>query len=225
MTSIGLRVQNLSITDRTLVLASLAALRAEDLCFGPQDVEELFAELAIPGPSRVSNALASLERVDLVTRAPGRGRVWRLTPKGRAEVESLISNTDLGLLGSSGHGRGTQLGGEMHPVIPPTLSPPGITRPLQDFLDRYPFETNVFGMTRFASDESELDDPVAGAVEAAREVCAAHGLTFHLASDRSLVDDLWGNVMAHMWACQYGIAFFEDRVGQGLNLNPPICFL
>jgi hypothetical protein len=33
---------------------------------------------------------------------------------------------------------------------------------------------------------------------------------------------LWGNVAAHMWASQYGIAFVEDRVGLGLNYNVTI---
>lgn len=34
-----------------------------------------------------------------------------------------------------------------------------------------------------------------------------------------MVDDLWANVAAHMWASQYGIAFFEDRRKKGLNYN------
>lgn len=33
------------------------------------------------------------------------------------------------------------------------------------------------------------------------------------------VGDLWDNVTAHMWACRYGVAFFEDRVDRGLNHN------
>jgi hypothetical protein len=50
-------------------------------------------------------------------------------------------------------------------------------------------------------------------------VCADAGLEFHLASDRAIVDDLWDNVTAHMWACRYGVALFEDRVDRGLNHN------
>jgi hypothetical protein len=34
-----------------------------------------------------------------------------------------------------------------------------------------------------------------------------------------IVDDLWTNVLAHMWACRYGIAFVEDIEGLGLNYN------
>jgi hypothetical protein len=35
-------------------------------------------------------------------------------------------------------------------------------------------------------------------------------------------DDLWLNVTAHMWASHYGIAFFEDRRGRGINYNMTI---
>jgi len=57
------------------------------------------------------------------------------------------------------------------------------------------------------------------AVESARSACRDHGLEFHLASDRAIVDDLWMNVAAHMWACKFGIAFFEDRRSRGVNYN------
>lgn len=76
-------------------------------------------------------------------------------------------------------------------------------------------------MTRFPAetDDADDEDPVAPALKVARELCIAHGLEFHLASDRQIVDDLWGNVAAHMWASRYGIAFFEDRAKKGLNYN------
>jgi hypothetical protein len=76
-------------------------------------------------------------------------------------------------------------------------------------------------MTRFPENENGKDalDPVRKALEIAREACRLHGLEFHLASDRAIDDDLWANVAAHMWACQYGLAFFEDRMKAGLNYN------
>jgi hypothetical protein len=75
-------------------------------------------------------------------------------------------------------------------------------------------------MTRFPDQHNETNpDPVAAALETTRAVCKAHGLEFHLASDRMIVDDLWANVAAHMWACRYGIAFFDDRRGRGINYN------
>jgi hypothetical protein len=219
MSSVGLRVQELPLADSTLVLAHLASQRADGGRFAVQDVDSLYAEIAVPGPKKTSNVFANLERNGCLTRNSGRGRVWAVTPKGSARVQSLISEIDIAVLLGEAQSHGTQLGGQPHTIVPPTLAPPGLTGALRTFLDRYPFESNVFGMTRFAADNPELADPVASAVEAARAACAAHGLTFHLASDRAIVDDLWGNVAAHMWACHYGIAFFEDRVGRGINYN------
>jgi hypothetical protein len=173
----------------------------------------------VPGPAKTSNVFANLERNGYLTRNSGRGRVWAVTPKGLARAQSLISEMDLAALLAEAQSHGTQLGGQPHTVVPPTLAPPGLIPALRGFLDQFPFESNVFGMTRFAADDPTLTDPVASAVEAARSACGAHGLTFHLASDRAIVDDLWGNVAAHMWACHYGIAFFEDRVHRGINYN------
>ncbi len=219
MTSIGLRVQELPLADSTLVVSLLAASRSDQNRFAPQDVDGLFTAIAIPGPPRVSNVLAGLERQGLLRRAAGRGRVWMLTPRGRARVDELTSQMDRAVLVAEAGAHGTQLGGQAHTVVPPSLAPPGLTGVLHKFLEQFPFETNVFGMTRFASDEGALQDAVASAVEVVRAACANHGLTFHLASDRALVEDLWGNVAAHMWACHYGIAFFEDRVNRGINYN------
>ena len=68
------------------------------------------------------------------------------------------------------------------------------------------------------TDETD-PDPVASALEVAAQACGGHGLKLQLASDRAIVDDLWGNVAGHMWASRYGIAFFEDRRGRGMNYN------
>jgi hypothetical protein len=108
----------------------------------------------------------------------------------------------------------------IHPTLPPWLAPPALLLPLRQFLQDHPFDLNVFGMTRFPDEQDASDpDPVAETLEAAREACAHHRLEFHLASDRKIVDDLWSNVDAHMWGCRYGIAFFEDRRGRGVNYN------
>ena len=48
---------------------------------------------------------------------------------------------------------------------------------------------------------------------------AKFGLELHLASDRSVADQLWPNVAASMWACRYGVAIIEDRVDEGVNPN------
>jgi hypothetical protein len=37
---------------------------------------------------------------------------------------------------------------------------------------------------------------------------------------RMIVEDtVFANVAAYMWACQYGLALFENRVNEGLNHN------
>ena len=34
-----------------------------------------------------------------------------------------------------------------------------------------------------------------------------------------ILDDLFGNVAAHMWVSKYGIGLLEDRIGRGINYN------
>jgi hypothetical protein len=173
--------------------------------------------------------MATLERAGLLTRGPGRGSVWRVTPLGRARLLEMFDEGDLpalvATLDAESH---TELGGYSHPVVPVSLAPPELTAPRRDFLARHTFDTNVFAMTRFPvpkdeDAESQADgDPVAPALAVAREACERHGLELHLASDRAMSDDLWSNVAAHMWASKYGIAFFEDRADKGLNYNMTI---
>jgi hypothetical protein len=125
------------------------------------------------------------------------------------------------LLAEATETSGPTLGVATHGVIPPTLAPPELLAPLEEFLAAHPFELNVFGMTRFPDEalSEELGDPVDQALGVARGACEEHGLELHFASDRSMSDDLWTNVAAHIWASRFGIAFFEDRVKAGLNYN------
>jgi hypothetical protein len=97
-----------------------------------------------------------------------------------------------------------------YPTLPPTLAPPAWAPGIHSFLDRYPFPQNVFLMTRFPRAEGE-DDPVAPAIQTLREAVSRHGLTLHTADQQQIVDDLWGNVGAHMWACRYGVGILETR--------------
>lgn len=216
--SIALRVQRMSTPDAAVVLAQLAADRSPDGTFAPRNLDAMYALAGIPIPSKASNQIAALRRLAYV-REGGKG-IWKLTPTGRARTNELLTATDVAALKAEAiSANGSSLGGEIHAVVPPTLAPPAIIQPLRGFLDEYPFERNVFGMTRFPDERLAATDPVARAIEEVREVCRAHGLAFHLASDRAIVDDLWANVAAHMWGCHYGVAFFEDRMGRGLNYN------
>lgn len=221
MDSGALRVQRLPLGDQVLALARLAEARSESGRFGPGAIDGLFDDFGLPRPAKVSNVLMRLEEQGHLSRLKERRATWRLTPVGRARSTGLIDDLDLAaLVAEAATERPPLFGRTSHPLIPPSLAPPELLAPLRQFLEAHPFELNVFGMTRFPDEQNEsAPDPLAAALHAIRAACAAHGLEFHLASDSMIVDDLWANVAAHMWACRYGIAFFEDRKGRGINYN------
>jgi len=204
-------------------LLHIAQLRSETGRAAPRDVEDLFIDLAITPPAKTSNVLGALEQSGLASRGRGRGAVWSLSPTGRRRLSELDLASDLPTLLAEARALGSSwFGGALHPLLPPELAPPEIATALGKFLHEHPFETNVFGMTRFpVTNQTELD-PVSSAIDVARAACDAHGLEFHLASDRAIVDEQWANVAAHMWASKYGIAFFEDRQSRGVNYNMTI---
>jgi len=145
-----------------------------------------------------------------------------LTPEGRTAIADLIEDFDvtaveaeIALVGSA------ELQQAQHPLIPPELAPVRWGVPISRLLQKYPFDTNVFCMTRFPKEEKEeeLPDPVQSVIAAARTTLGARGLHMHLASDRQADDELFGNIAAHMWACKYGIGLFETRFGKEFNDN------
>lgn len=220
MDSVALRVQRLSVADQVLALSRLAEARSESGRFAPVALDGLFDDFGLPRPAKVSNVLSRLEDRDYVSRLRGSRGSWRLTPAGRTRSVELIGDIDLSaLVAEAATERPPLFAHTSHPLIPPSLAPPELLRPLRAFLEDHPFDSNIFGMTRFPDEDESGPDPLAGVLDAIREACALHGIEFHLASDRMIVDDLWANVAAHMWACRYGIAFFEDRKGRGINYN------
>lgn len=221
MDSVALRVQHLPVADQVLALSRLAEGRSESGRFAPAAIDELFDDFGLPRPAKVSNVLSRLEDRDHVSRLQGSRGSWRLTPARRARSFELIGDVDLAaLVAEATSERPPLLGHTSHPLIPPSLAPPELLAPLRSFLKEHAFDSNVFGMTRFPDEQDDADpDPLGGVLDDVREACALHGLEFHLASDRMIVDDLWANVAAHMWACRYGIAFFEDRKSRGVNYN------
>lgn len=217
--SVGVRVQRMPLPDQTLVLASIASGRSVNGTFTSRSVMDLFYDTGLPAPTRLDNLFAGLKRTGRASGAKVRG-VWQLTPVGRAYVAQLISSDAAALLTEALPG-GADFGHLRHPLIPSTLAPPQLVKPVADFTSSSPSASNVFGMTRFPNDDeapNELD-PLAAALKAASDALDGHGLRFLLASQRGMVDDLWGNVSAHMWASNYGIAFFENRRGRGMNYN------
>jgi hypothetical protein len=140
-------------------------------------------------------------------------------------VPEIIGDLDLTAIEAEmSAGPSADLSEVPHAVIPPEFAPPKWQPGIARLLDEYPFEKNVFCMTRFPKDEreSEMPDPVRGVLDIARSVLQGHALTLHLASDRNADDELFGNIAAHMWACRYGIGLFETRFGTELNDNVQI---
>lgn len=222
MDTVGVRVQNLATKWQVLTLARIAQGRSGTGRFSIPDLAALLDATGLPQPGNIHETTRILVRDRLLVRQGSqRDATYRLTPVGLARSGELASDMDLAALMAEEGATGLPLlGATGHPTIPPSLAPPDLIGPLRGFFERHPFETNVFGMTRFPDeDEKKVPDPVAPALEMARAVCEEHGLTFHLASDRQIVDDLWPNVAAHIWACKYAVAFFEDRRGRGLNYN------
>ncbi|MBE6474248.1 MAG: hypothetical protein E7Z95_01515 [Actinomyces succiniciruminis] len=145
--------------------------------------------------------------------------VWKITPLGKEQIAEMLGRNSVSLLAEEMPG-GAELGHSRHPLIPTPLAPPQLLNPVAEFTKSSPSAVNIFGMTRFPDDIGTTDpDPVAIGIQAAGEAVECHGLRLLLASQRALVDDLWGNVAAHMWASNYGIAFFENRRGRGMNYN------
>jgi hypothetical protein len=218
--TISVRLQKMGFDKQALVLARIAQARFPEGQFTPRQIEELFVSSTLPKPAKISNVVAKLRKDGLLTQGRKKG-TWRMTPLGRQTSFDYLSDLDLAAFNAESVASSSILGEVAHTVVSPALAPPSLIPGLRRFLEEHPFETNVFGMTRFPdADESKKGpDPVNPALTTAREVCLLHGLQFHLASDRAIVDDLWANVAAHMWASQYGIAFFENRRDRGLNYN------
>jgi len=209
----------MSLSSRTLVLASIVSGRSEDGTFTGRAVMDVFFGASLPPPANIANVFASLRGSGWATPAKARG-TWMLTPLGRQKVAGLIGDDAAALLAESMPG-GADLGHLRHPLIPSSLAPPQLVRPVAEFIKQSPAASHVFGMTRFPDDDEDPDgpDPVAAALEVTGDAVDGHGLRLLLASQRALVDDLWGNVAAHMWSSNYGVAFFEDRRGRGMNYN------
>lgn len=216
---VALRVQRLDLQLQTLVLGQLAATRSDNGTFSPADVVELFSSFALPAPAKIGNVFSALATKRLFVKGPQRG-TYKITPIGQERIRDQMTALDLvALAAESAHENAPVLGRTEHALVPAALAPPALIHPLREFLAEHPFDSNVFGMTRFPDARAGSDDPIGRALMTIKATCSEAGLEFHLASDRALVDDLWANVTAHMWGCRYGVALFEDRVDRGLNHN------
>lgn len=205
------------------MLGQLAGEIAGEGWFAPSDVRRLFEQLRLDPPSNVSDQLARLRREGLSTSRRTHPS-WSLQPRGRERVKDLVGAVDAAAIASELVTiPGAELGRVVHTVLPPTLAPVRWHSAIQRMLHDYDFDRNVFCMTRFPASENDAEylDPVRELLPTTREALGRHGLTLHLASDRQLDDDLYGNIAAHMWASRYGVGLFEDRANpkRGLNEN------
>lgn len=220
--SFGLVVQRLpQQSDKVLTIAHLSCERSADKWASTSIIGGTFDQLRIPRPGNISQSLAGLQKKELVVRRAA-DKTWAITPVGKEYIRTIIGQLDLtsiereiSLLG------GAELSQTQHPTIPPELAPVRWSHAIQQLLDKYEFDSNVFCMTRFPKDETEGEypDPIKKVLETTREVLKHHGLNLHLASDRNADDELFGNIAGHMWACKYGIGLFETRFGNAFNDN------
>jgi hypothetical protein len=146
---IALRLQRLDLQFQTIILSELAAGRSDDRTFSPGDVTRLFHAFALPAPGRIGNAFTALLAKRWLTKQPQRG-TYKVTPEGQARVREQMTNLDLvALVAESAHENAPVFGHTEHALVPVHMAPPAVIQPLRGFLADHPFNTNVFGMTRF----------------------------------------------------------------------------
>ena len=204
------------------MMAQIAGRQSEDGYFQPAALSQLFSTFRVPGPGNPSDTLCKLAADEFVVRRSS-PRGWAVTPKGTRRVTSLMGTVDsAGVEARLTSRSGAEFGNARHTLLPPALAPVRWQAGIERMLARSDFDRNVFCMTRFPvrdDDPVHYLDPISGAIEAVRCALGCHGLALHLASDRKIDDDLYGNVAAHMWACRFGIALFEQRIHAHLNHN------
>ena len=203
----GLLVQRLRRgRDRVLAIATLAGARNETGWFTPGQVADLFETLRLPRPGNISEDLRRLQTDGLVVRRRSGGQ-WAVTPEGDETLQVLIGSVDAPAVEAEMSAAGSaEFAGEQHPLIPADYAPLRFRAAVRRLLAQSPFERNVFCMTRFPRSQM---DPVGQVLKTVRDALAGHGLTMHVASDRSADDELFNNVAAHIWGCKYGIALLE----------------
>lgn len=222
--NLGLALQRMPAMDRILCLAQLASMQSEGGEFGTNAVMDLVDAFRLPRPGNPSGALARLRdnRPALLRRRLTTG--WLVTPEGNERARLLLGERGLVIAAAEMNASWTALFAHgRYPTLPPMLAPPAWRHGLRAFLEQWPFERNVLLMTRFPVPGAH--DSLAVVIETLRRTVRDHGLHLHVASDRQILDDVWGNVGAHMWGCRFGIGVLEtlwgSRPGQsGPELGP-----
>ena len=160
-----------------LTLAHVVGMRNGDGWFTAADIDQLHEDLRLPRASSVSRILGQLRNANL-TRNRNAERSWSLTPVGVKKAQELISEFDYEhiygeLLGTPG----ADFANARHTVIPPSFAPAKWQAGIGSLVERYPFETNVFCMTRFPrSRDLELPDPLQQIIDQIRKATQLQGL-------------------------------------------------
>jgi hypothetical protein len=205
---------------QVLILADVAGYRNGDGWFSQSDLRDMFDALRLPVPKSLSRDLTRLRDRELI-RNRSTDSLLTLTPKGRNEAQGLLGEFDYGRIEAElVASPGADYADVRHTVIPPAFAPARWQSGIKRHLDQFPFETNVFCMTRFPRrGEEDQPDPQQAVIDRVREAVQHHGLTLHLASDRQIEDELFPNVVAHMWTSQYGLGLLESRDPKRSGLN------
>jgi hypothetical protein len=215
-TSAPLFIQQLSGSDQTLVLLHMVTLRAASRAATTGALLDLIDALRLPRPANISTTLSRLGRKNLVRRA---GKMWQITPLGEAAVAELVARVPADTVVPAAPGAvGSPFGEERQDVVPFWYAPDNLRRAVARLLSANSFDSNVLLITRFPRAE-DPDDPLHDAITVTAEALTKHGLVLRMASDANADDGLHGNVIAHMWAARYGIAFLEQRTPRGLVGN------
>lgn len=215
----ALKLQKLDKEDKVLVLCALVSMQNNRGVVTQAQVRLLSCSFAIPIPARLDGIFRKLTDHGYLMRMQKRG-TYKVTPRGielaKKELAAIDKNRSDERASKSTN---FHVSGIPSCFVPSRTASSALYSPVQEFLKHHPFDNNVMGLTRYPRCNDSLTDPVSKAISAVKCACADQGLEFHLASDEALVDDLWGNVQAHMWSCKYGIAIFENSINEGLNDN------
>ena len=181
--NVGVRLQTLPAQDQTIALARLAEARVGG-AFGSNVIRCLYVEMSLPVPTNVSDVIGKLAKKGLMIQVGSNPVVWRLTPLGRRRSQDLMSDIDLAAVAAEAAASGAAIfGRSAHSLLPPTLAPLDLIPTLHQFLAKFPFETNIFAMTRFPEEGSDEIDPIASALQAAAHACIFFSLFLSLCID------------------------------------------
>ena len=171
MAGIGLYIQLLAKqSDEVLTAAYLASERGGNGLFSSADVAGVLGALRVPAPSSIPAHLSNLAKTEAVLKDQTTGK-WTLTPLGRERATSVLgehATASAQAFQIATAADGAEIAEAIHPVIPPAFAPPRWRQGIDRLLERFPFEQNVFCMTRFPDESGNLPDPVNQAVESAR---------------------------------------------------------